>query len=231
MFLFVSFKLHRSSPFVLSSSHQIDDSFHIIISSVSISRKWNHDVNVNITIEASVSGYTATILDQIDLCSLDDDDDDDDNNNLEYLNQDSSYAYNDAYYKIPACPLKKGDYEFSIDFVVPRFFQDRKQSFVPDFFIEFTDSEDYHMVGCSHTGSLAMVSNSQARGARGARLFIFSILLFLITFAFCIVGHRRKRFGVSKEESRRTTAARMRRYHYRRSHAPPVLEEPEGVVA
>lgn len=171
---------------------------------VNILGKWNYTIGINITIKASFYGYTAVIRNRTDLCEFGNlgytSDDDDDTN--------SNYA--------PSCPLRKGQYQLYTAFTVPQFIPDKEVSFTPDIYLEFTDANDDHLLGCATTGAMATLDRGRRKSIRGARIFAVSVVLFCTTFAVCLIGHRRKKRGAHLLGSQKN-ASIIRRYHYRRT--------------
>jgi hypothetical protein len=158
-------------------------------------------IGINITIQASFYGFTASIQNRTDLCSF---------GSLSYSKSDNDDAYR------PSCPLKKGSYELFTSFTVPQFFRDKTLDFTPDLHLEFIDGDDGTLIGCADTGTRAMMDNARQHSLRGSRAFVFCILLFLVLFAICLVGHGRKRRAGSTPGTNRSAAV-VRRYHYRRT--------------
>jgi hypothetical protein len=184
-------------------------SFFLSLSlAVNILGKWNYTIGINITIKASFYGYTAVIRNRTDLCEFgslaytsDDDDDTNTNNNNNYA---------------PSCPLRKGQYQLYTAFTVPQFIPDEQLHFTPDMYLEFTDADDGHLLGCAKTGAMATLDRGRRKSIRGARIFAASVVLFCTTFAVCLIGHRRKKRGSHLLDSQKN-ASIIRRYHYRRT--------------
>jgi hypothetical protein len=175
---------------------------------VNILGKWNYTIGINITIEASFYGYTAVIRNRTDLCEF---------GNLAYMSNDDDDTNNNNNNYASSCPLRKGKYQLYTAFTVPRFISDKEVHFTPDMYLQFTDADDGHLLGCANTGAMATLDRGRRKSIRGARIFAASVVLFCTTFAVCLIGHRRKKRGGSHLLGSQKNASIIRRYHYRRT--------------
>lgn len=176
----------------------------LFVTKVKILGKWNYTIGVNITINASLYGYTKTIRNATDLCSF---------GSLYFTKEESDGGDNDYQ---PSCPLRKGSYELFTGFTVPRFSRDTQQEFTPDLYLEFLDADDGTLLGCAQTGIYAELERNRRRAAWGVRLFVICVTVFVTTFGICIIGHRRKRRRVNLLGEQKN-ASMIRRYHYHRT--------------
>jgi hypothetical protein len=174
---------------------------------VNILGKWNYTIGINMTIEASFYGYTAVIRNQTDLCAF---------GSLAYTSDDDDDANYNSNNNAPSCPLRKGQYQLYTAFTVPQFIPDTEVHFTPDIYLEFTDADDGHLLGCATTGAKAALDRGRRKSIRGARIFAVSVVLFCTTFAVCLIGHRRKKRGSHLSGSQKDDSI-IRRYHYRRT--------------
>jgi len=160
-----------------------------------------------IDLNSSAMGKIQRIYNHTNICNL---------GTIAYWGEDKD-AGDDLYANArnPPCPLRNGPYSFFTAFTVPQYSKDPDLELTPDIRVHFFTAERVP-VGCVETGSLAEVAFNEGMERRGERFFGISFVIFIVVFAFFLMGHQRKR-NQNVRAKMKLQASMMRRFHYIRT--------------